>query len=118
MVGGVVAAVGFWVGAVIALLMMHGIPLGSPGGAASRGDVLAHLVIATVATLAGVTVTIRIESHRSERNAVILGLLLATAVLFGFSSRASSWPTWFPIAMAVACLFGGVIAGRFFSPRS
>jgi len=117
-VGGFVAAVGYWVGAVIALLMMHGIPLGGPGGGPSRGDVVAHLVIAAVAALAGTSVAIRIERQRAGHNAVILALLLATIVLFGFSKRGSSWPTWFPIAMAAASFFGGFFSWRFTGRRS
>jgi hypothetical protein len=116
-VGGVVAAVGYYVGAVIALLTMHGIPLGSPGGPATRGDVLAHLVIAMITTFAGATVATRIEPQWPERNAFILGLLLGTAVLIGFSKRGSGWPAWFPIALAAACLLGGVLVGRFFRGR-
>jgi hypothetical protein len=113
-VGGVVAAAGYWVGAVIALLTMHGIPLGSPGGPSTRGDVLAHLVIAMFATLAGARIAVRIEPQWPARNAFILGLLLGAAVMLGFSKRGSGWPPWFPVTMAAACLLAGVLAGRFF----
>ena len=111
-VGVVAAAVAYWVGAVIAFLAMHGIPLGSPGGPPTRGDLVAHLVIALIASLAGAATASRILGSRSWPVPMIVGVLLAIGALLGFSRPASNWPPWFPVAMATACLAGAFAATR------
>lgn len=109
-VGAGIASIAYWVGAVIALIALHGIPLGSPGGPPTRADLLVHLSLAAAGTFAGARLTMRIAAHRRELHAVVLGLLLAPLVLFGFSKPTSNWPGWFGAAMAAACILGSVAA--------
>ena len=110
--GGMIAASGYWIAAVIALLAMHGIPLGSSGGPPSTADVSAHLVLASGASFVGGLVAIRIAGYRPRLHALVLGGLLGTAVFLGFSKPASNWPAWFPYGMAVACGCGAFLASR------
>lgn len=111
-VGAAIAIASYWIGAVVALLAMHGIPLGSPGGKATGGDILAHFLIATVATVVGVNAAIRIDRARVRPNSLALGLLLASLSAIAFSKESSSWPRWFPIVMVLACIGGALIATR------
>lgn len=112
------AAVGYWIAAVVALLIMHGIPLGSSGGPPSTADVSAHLAFATAASFVGGLVAVRIAGYRPHLHALVLGGLLATSVFLGFSKPASNWPAWFPYGMAVACGCGAFLASRFAIRRS
>ena len=111
--GGLIAAVGYWIAAVVALLVMHGIPLGSSGGPPTMADVWVHLALATAASFAGCLVAGWIADYRPHIHALVLGGLLGTLVLLGFSKPASNWPIWFPYGMAVACGCGAVLASRF-----
>lgn len=111
--GVLIAAAGYWTAGAVALLIMHGTPLGSPGGPPSTADVSAHLAFATAASFLGGLVAVRIAGHRPHLHALILGGLLATSVFLGFSKPASNWPAWFPYGMAVACGCGAFFASRF-----
>lgn len=108
-VGAGLASIVYWVGAVIALLAMHGIPLGSPGGPPTWADLLVHLSLAAAGSLAGSSVTMRIAGRRRELYASALGVLLAIIVLVGFS-KPNNWPGWFGPAMAAACIIGSLVA--------
>ena len=116
--GGMIAAAGYWIAAVVALLIMHGIPLGSSGGPPSTADVSAHLAFATAASFVGGLVAVRIAGYRPHLHALVLGGLLGTSVFLGFSKPASNWPAWFPYGMAVACVCGAFLASRFAIRRS
>lgn len=109
-VGGVMALIAYWVGAVIALLAMRGIPLGSPGGPPTPGDIWVHLTLGAVATFLGARLTMRIAARRIDLHGGVLGLLLGTLMFVGFSKPASNWPTWFGTTMFVACMLGSVVA--------
>ena len=109
-VGGIVAALAYWVGAVIALLAVHGIPLGSPGGGPTAADILVHLLLAVAGSLAGSLVAMRIATHRRQIHAIGLGLLLGVVALLGFSKPANNWPAWFGGAMCAACILGSAAA--------
>ena len=108
-VGTAIASIVYWVGAVIALLAMHGIPLGSPGGPPTRADLLVHLMLAAVGTFAGSSVSMQIGRGRRELHAVALGALLAVITLSGFS-KPNNWPGWFGSAMSAACILGSLAA--------
>ena len=116
--GGMIVAAGYWIAAVVALLIMHGIPLGSSGGPPSTADVSAHLAFATAASFVGGLVAVRIAGYRPLLHALVLGGLLGTSVFLGFSKPASNWPAWFPYGMAVACGCGAFLASRFAIRRS
>lgn len=116
--GALVAAVGYWIAAVVALLLMHGLPLGSPGGPPTASDVSIHLLFAAVAGFSGGIVALRIAGHKPRLHAFATGALLATFMFLGFSKPASNWPGWFPYGMAVAFGGGAVLAGRFGVRRS
>lgn len=115
--GALVAAAGYWIAAVAALLVMHGLPLGSPGGPPTTADVSAHLAFAAVASLGGGLVAARIAGYRPGLHASAIGGLLAIVMFLGFSKPASQWPAWFPYGMAVACAVGAVLAGWLAIPR-
>ena len=104
-----IAAIVYWIGAVIALLAMHGIPLGSPGGPPTRADILVHVMLAAGGTLVGSSASMRIASSQRELHAIALGALLAIIVLAGFS-KPNNWPGWFGSAMAAACILGSLAA--------
>lgn len=108
--GGLVAAAGYWIAAVVALVVMHGLPLGSPGGPPTTADVLAHLAFAAAASLGGGLVAVRIAGYQPHLHASVMGGLLALFVFLGFSKPASNWPDWFPYGMAAACAGGAVLA--------
>lgn len=116
--GGLVAAAGYWMEAVVALLVMHGLPLGSPGGPPTTADVSAHLAFAIAASFGGGLVAVRIAGYRPHLHALVIGGLLATVMFLGFSKPTSNWPAWFPYGMAVACVVGAVLASRFAIRRS
>lgn len=116
--GGLVAAAGYWIAADVALLVMHGLPLGSPGRPPTMADVSAHLAFATAASLGGGLVAVRIAGYRPHLHALVMGGLLATFMFLGFSKPASNWPAWFPYGMAVACAGGAVLASQFAIRRS
>jgi hypothetical protein len=113
--GGMVAAVAYWIAVVVAFLIMHGIPLGSPGGPPTTADVSTHLAFAAAASFCGALVAVRIAGHQPCLHALVLGGLLGLSVFLGFSKPASHWPAWFPYGMALACGCGAVLAGRFAS---
>lgn len=119
MIAGVlIAAIGYWIGAVIAFFTMHGIPLGSPGGPPTRADVSVNLALSIAASFGGAFATVRIAGHRPALHALVLGVLLAMSVLAAFANAAGNWPAWFPYGMAIACAGGAVAAGQWVVRRS
>ncbi len=108
----VVAGVVYWVGAVIALLAMHGLPLGSPGGPPTRGDLVVHLSLALAGAFAGARLAMRLATHRRASHGLALGVVLGILVIFGFS-KPNNWPEWFGAAMSTACILGSVAAAAF-----
>lgn len=116
--GGLVAAAGYWVAAVVAFIVMHGLPLGSPGGPPTTADISVHLAFATAASFGGGLVAAWIAGYRPQLHALVIGGLLAMSMFLGFSKPATHWPAWFPYGMAVACATGAVLASRFAIRRS
>lgn len=116
--GSVVALITYWGGAVIALLTMHGIPLGSAGGPPSRGDVAVHLALAALGSVAGSLVAVRLARNRPQWHAAAVGLLLGIGAVSGFTKASSQWPTWFGFGMAAACVSGAMFAVRWAQWRS
>src|SRR5688572_3175253 len=116
--GVMIAAAAYWLGAVVALLTMHGIPLGSAGGSPSTADVLVHLGLATAASAAGALSAVRIAGYRPRLHALLTGGLFGAFMFLGFSKPSSNWPAWFPYGMAVACAGGAWLASRRSSPAS
>lgn len=115
--GALVAVAGYWIAAVIALLMVHGVPLGSAGGPPTVWDASLHLVLAAAASFVGGLVAVRSAGHRPLFHALAVGGLVATLMFLGFSKPASTWPGWFPYGMALACGGGALLAGRFAGRR-
>lgn len=115
-VGGLTAVVGYWMAAVIALVAMHGIPLGSSGGPPTTADVSAHVLFAAAASLGGGFVATRIADYKPRMHALVLGGVLALLAFLGFSKPSSNWPDWFPYGMAAACAGGAFVASRW-APR-
>lgn len=71
--GALVAAAGYWIVAVVAFLLMHGLPLGSARGPPTTADVSVHLVFATAVSLSGRIVAVRIAGHRPHLHALATG---------------------------------------------
>lgn len=107
--GTLAAVVGYWCAAVVALLTMHGIPMGSAGGPPTTADGLVSLAIAAAASCGGGLLTARIAAGRYVMLAP--GLLLGVMSVVGFSRPSSHWPSWFPYGMAASCAAGALLAG-------
>jgi hypothetical protein len=99
----------YWVGAVITLLSLRGIPLGSSGGPPTLPELALHLLFAAAGCAVGGYVALRLAKARLVP-ALIVGLALAVAAVVGFGKPISSWPRGFALAMAAACLSGTLIA--------
>ena len=108
--GCLVAALVYWVGAVVALLALHGIPLGSAGGPPTSTDIVIHFVLAALGAYVGARVAIRISAAGPTWPAMATGALLATFTIASFSKSSSSWPGWFPFGIAASCILGSVLA--------
>ena len=108
--GGVVALIMYWGGAVVALLLLRGIPLGSAGGPPTRSEVVLHLALGAAACFLGATLTVRLSRTSPRLHAGVLALILGLGALIGFSKPASQWPTWFGVGMAAMCVVGGAAA--------
>lgn len=116
--GAFIAVIGYWLAAVVALLVMDGIPLGSAGGSPSTADVSVHLALATTGSFGGALIAMWIAGYRPQLHAVVLGALLGVSAFLGFSKPTSNWPAWFPYGMALACGCGALLASRFANRRS
>lgn len=115
--GVAVAVIAYWFAAVVALISMHGIPLGSPGGPPTPADVSVYLLFGAAATFGGALVATRIAGRPAPRHALLVGALLAAGAFAGFSKPSSNWPAWFPFAIASACACGAALAGRIAAQR-
>jgi hypothetical protein len=108
--GSITAFLTYWLGAVVALLATHGIPLGSAGGAPTAADIAVHVSLAGAATFGGARLAIRIARPSPRVHATVVGLLLAAGAIAGFDKTSSSWPAWFGPAIAAACIIGAFSA--------
>lgn len=104
------AVIVYWVGAVVALIIMHGIPLGSAGGPPTTGDIVVHLGLGLVAAFCGGLVATRIAAIRPGAHALACGVLLAVGAIVGFGKPTSHWPAWFGFGVAAVCLLGALAA--------
>lgn len=109
-VGGIVAIGAYWGGAVMALLVMHGLPLGGAGGPPTSTDLAVHLALALATSFSGASLTARLSRASPQIHAGVVGLALAIGALVGFGKPASQWPPWFGAAMAAMCLVGAGVA--------
>ena len=117
--GSAAAAIVYWLGAVISLLAMRGIPLGSGGGPPTNGELLVHLMLGFVAAIVGGALAIRVARAASSwLPAVATGLILALVAMRGFGKASSQWPGWFGFAMAAACFGGALAAGAWTTRRN
>lgn len=107
--GVVVAAVAYWIFAVIALLAIRGIPLGSSGGPPTITEVILHMVFAGSGSMTG-ALTARRIANGLRAPAIAMAIVLAVGAVAGFGKEASTWPRGFGIAMGAACLIGTGIA--------
>lgn len=114
--GALVGTAMYWVIAVVAVLGMHGLPLGGEGGPPTRADLAVHLAGAIIASGAAGVVVERLAPVRPMALVVVLAFGLALPACFGFSKPASQWPGWYGVAFALAVL-AGAIAGGLLSRR-
>jgi len=108
--GGTVAAVLFQIGAVLAFVMLYGIPLGAAPGPPSVGYFGLNLGFAALAALAGGRITANLARRRRRAHVAIVAVGLAAMAVWGFSGPASHWPGWYPPTLALVGL-AGVLAG-------
>lgn len=108
----IVAIVAYWCAAVVALLTMHGIPLGSAGGPPTAADISVHLALAALASFGGCLVAFRIARTSPHLHAWAVGAVLAIGAIAGFGKPSSQWPAWFSVGMAASCSVGAIAASR------
>lgn len=105
-----VATVLFQLGAVVALLVTDGIPLGASPGPPGADYFALNLGFALLAAIAAGWVVGRISRSRGRWVALVLGAVLAVIVLRGFTKPASQWPGWYPPVLALVAV-AGTLAG-------
>jgi hypothetical protein len=115
--GGLLAAVLFQVGAVVALVALYGIPLGASSGPPTVGYFVLNLGFAGIAAGAGGWLTARLARRRPLSHVGVLSLVLAVLVLWGFTRPASQWPEWYPPVLALIGVVG-TLAGGFMRRRN
>ncbi|HUF66576.1 MAG TPA: hypothetical protein VMM17_11440 [Gemmatimonadaceae bacterium] len=108
--GSVAAFLAYWFGAVVALIVMHGIPLGSAGGAPATADIAVHLGLTAIATFGGSRLAIRLGRTAPRAHGLAVGLVLAVGAVAAFGGASSSWPRWFGFAIAAASCAGAIAA--------
>lgn len=100
-VGAFVAMVLYQIGAAVALVSIYGMPLGSPGVQPGVAYFVVNLTFAAAAGVAGGWLAAAIAGHSPTAHGVVLGIALATFVLWGFSRPSSSWPRWYAPVLAL-----------------
>jgi hypothetical protein len=110
--GAGVAAGLFHLGAIVALLVVVGLPLGAPGGPPSGGYYVINLGLAAVAAVLGGGVSAWVAGPMRRRAVPLLAVLLAGLALWGFSQPASQWPSWYPATLALVGAVGTLLGGR------
>lgn len=116
--GAGVAAGLFQLGAIVALLVFVGLPLGAPGGPPSAGYYGVNLSLAAVAAMLGGRVSAWVAGPMRRWAVPVLAFLLAVVALWGFSRPASQWPSWYPAALALVGAVGTLLGGRLGPARS
>jgi hypothetical protein len=116
--GAGVAAGLFQLGAIVALLVFVGLPLGAPGGLPSGGYYVLNLGLAAVAAVVGGRVSAWVASSERRRAVPLLAVLLAGVALWGFSQPASQWPRWYPATLALVGAVGTLLGGRLWRARA
>jgi len=116
--GGVVAAVLFQLGAVIALLSSYGIPLGASPTPPGPGYFALNLGCSAIAAVVGGWVTARVAGDRPLAHAGAVGVLLGALVLWGFAKPASQWPAWYPLVLALVGLAGLLLGAALWRSRT
>lgn len=107
----------YWTGAVVALLLVRGIPLGSAGGPPTTSEVGIHLLLATIGGFVGGLAAGRLSRSAPLRLAVPLAAVLGLGAIIGFGNPAGQWPRWFGFAMAISCAVGVLGAFGWISRR-
>ena len=118
LVGGIVAAVLFQLGAVIALLSFYGIPLGASPTPPGPGYFALNLGCSAVAAVVGGWVTARVAADRPLAHAGAVAVLLGALVLWGFAKPASQWPSWYPPVLALVGLAGLLVGAVLWRSRT
>lgn len=117
LVGCLSAVLVYWLGAVAALLVLRGIPLGSAGGPPTNTELAAHLVLSALAGFVAVVAAGRLSRANTRQLAGPLVVLLALGAVVSFAKPASNWPAWFGVAMAIGCAVGVMGATRWRARR-
>lgn len=96
----------FQFGAVVALLVTVGIPLGASPGPPGLAYFALNLGFALLAAAVAGWVAARVARTRVRSTALVLAATLAVLALWGFSKPASQWPGWYPPVLALVAVTG------------
>jgi hypothetical protein len=109
-VGVVVAGMLWYGGLVVVVLVTIGIPLGSQPRPVTPTEYAVMLVLAAAAAGIGARTAASIARQSSRTAVAAVSLVLAVAMLWGFSGR-NAWPDWWGPAMAAVMVVGAWVGG-------
>ena len=105
----VVAALLWYLGLIVVLLVTIGIPLGAQPRPSTPGELAVMLVLAVCAAAGGGRTAARIDRGAPAPAVIAVAVILAAGMLWGFSGR-NAWPDWWGPATGLAMGIG-VCAG-------
>jgi hypothetical protein len=108
--GVVIAAIVFLIGAVIADLNRFDIAQGSQGRPPATADFIAYLAGAAAGAFCGTALAVRVARRSPGWHAGAVTLVLAMISILGYRTAESGWPSWFGFAMAAAWAIGALAA--------
>ena len=109
--GGIVAALLFQLGAILAFVLTYGISLGASPGSPGVGYFVLNLGFAVLAALAGGWVTARFAQPRPLVATGFLAVILAALAFGAFNKPSSQWSDWYPPVLALIALAGTLAGG-------
>jgi hypothetical protein len=109
--GGLTGAALYQLGAVIALVVLYGIPLGSSPEPPGVPYYILNLSFAALAAGAAGLVTARLARPDPRAAIALVAVILAGVSLWGFTRPASQWPAWYAPVLAMIALTAVGIAG-------
>jgi hypothetical protein len=111
LVGGLVATVLYWLGAVVAFVGIYGIPLGASPGPTGPAYYTINLGFAALAAVVAGWVAAYLARSAHLGPVGVLAVSLAGVALWGFTKPASHWPEWYAPVLALIGLTGALAGG-------